>query len=41
MQSPGEWGGEKTNLLKASLREFRFFSANPASRDHPCHPSNL
>ena len=30
MQSPGEWGGETTNLLQASLREFRFFSANPA-----------
>ena len=41
MQSPGEWGGEKTNLLQASLREFRFFSANPALQDHPCHPSSL
>jgi hypothetical protein len=41
MQSPGEWGGEKINLLQASLREFRFFSANPTSRDHPYHPINL
>jgi hypothetical protein len=31
MQSPGDRGGEKTNLLQASLREFRFFYANPAS----------
>jgi hypothetical protein len=36
MQSPSEWGGEKINLLQASLREFRFFLANPALRDHPC-----
>jgi hypothetical protein len=41
MQSPGEWGGETTNLLQASLRGFRFFLANPALRDHPCRPINL
>jgi hypothetical protein len=22
MQSPGEWGGEKTSLIQVSLREF-------------------
>jgi hypothetical protein len=38
MQSPGEWGGETTNLLQASLREFRFFSANPASRGSSMPP---
>jgi GxxExxY protein len=41
MQSPGEWGGEKTSFLQASLREFRFFSANPTLRDHPYHSSRL
>ncbi len=37
----GRMGRRKNKPLQASLREFRFFLANPALRDHPCHLSSL